>query len=225
MATETLCIQTPKDGQKLRPQNEFLCLGFADGVDPAVLQKNGYLAAHIATPDRQLHVCGVRIPDDNLPDPPTGQPPYAWGFLFPVLPDVFHDDECVLFVRLIEDDGTTTDAEPHTVLWDEPRFLDVTIQIDDAMTPSGSRIFSADGKQSPPDGSVSAWVSNTKEVTTQWGSKEAATLPETWQRHFSIPVSWGNKSGSATTLYAQCTDSSGSSQIASVGIMLPPPPM
>ena len=218
---KALYIQTPKNGQRLKPSHEFLCLGFADGIDPKVLQTVGHLSAHVTAHHHghhRLHVCGLRIPAGALPPPPEGQRPYDWGFRFPVLPRVFHRTTSLLFVRLIPDRGKPIDAKPHQVDW--RLFFAVTIHLDHPSPCPASvpRTFQAWGIDNPTSASVAAWVSNTREMYPIWGGPASPPAGENWQRNFSIAAGWGNTPGSATTLYYQATDSGGASDIGSCGL-------
>jgi len=217
--TKALHIQTPKNGQRLKPSHEFLCLGFADGIDPKVLQTVGHLSAHVAAHHHghhRLHVCGLRIPAGALPPPPEGQRPYDWGFRFPVLPRVFHHHPSTIFARLIEDDGTVIDAEPHEVKWVPVFDAKISIGSPHASPPPVLRNFPATGSEQPATASVSAWASNTMEIIAIMGSPKFPPPPAgQWERDFVIPSDWGNQAGSITILYAQATDASGSQDTAS----------
>jgi hypothetical protein len=216
MSNKALHIHTPKDRQDLKPNKEFLCLGHADGIDPGVLPRIGRLAAHVAGAERRLHVCGLRLPAPALPPPLSGQRPYDWGFRFPVLPAVFYHSPGVLFVRWIEDDGQVIDAHPHEVLWTVVRDAKMWIDSPSPCPATVARTCPSSGRMEPGTASVSAWVSNTMELNSIFGSPVLPPPPAgQWKRNFTIPADWGNQAGSVTTLYAQATDGTGSQDIES----------
>jgi hypothetical protein len=132
-----------------------------------------------------------------------------------VLPEVFYCSPSVLFVRLIEDDGHAIDAHPHEVVWKRDYDAKISITLPGPCPASVPRMFSASGTMQPDSASVSAWVSNTLEVNSIFGSPALPPPPAgQWKRNFTVPADWGNQGGT-TTLYAQATDSTGAQDIES----------
>jgi hypothetical protein len=222
----TISIHTPKDGQTMNRQSDFVCFGFAEYVPPEILGRQTNMVATLTSNDTGLSFGGLRLPDSSLPPRPGGTLPYDWGFYFPVLPKVFYDGPATVSVQLILDDGTTVDADPHTIADWKGRF-DVEVSIDGAVPtpppfPTVARTFSAYGQSNPSSATIYTWLSNTgipmqplPGTTHQGPFPTGVPMGETWVQDFNA-TGWANPPppGSTTKLNAQATATDGSSNTA-----------
>jgi hypothetical protein len=205
----SLSIHTPADEVSLPPRIEFLCLGFGEGIDSLVFEQMTNMTACLHNRKLNLTAHGQRLTPQSLPHRPCG-PQYDWGFRFPLLPAVFYKGETLVEVRLLLEDGTTLAARPHRIReWVALEDLSVVISLPPPPEPvSVTRSFGTSGTYSPSNATVAAWVSNSSETTSIDPTTLQPMYPN-WGANFNVPASWGNTTGSTTTLWAQAIGDGG----------------